>query len=32
VYDAMRRADRIDMAISSVRGNAAAMARRRKNE
>lgn len=32
VYDAMRRADRIDKAISSERDNAAAVARRRKNE
>jgi hypothetical protein len=32
VYDAMRRADRIDKAISSERDNAAAMARRRNNE
>ncbi len=32
VYDAMRRADRIDKGISSGRDNDAAMARRRKNE
>ena len=32
VYDAMRRADRIDREISSERDNDAAMARRRKNE
>jgi hypothetical protein len=32
VYDAMRRADRIDRGISSERDNAAAMARPRKNE
>jgi hypothetical protein len=32
VYDAMRRADRIDRGISSERDNDAAMARRRKNE
>ena len=32
VYDAMRRADRIDRGISSERDNAAAMALRRKNE
>jgi predicted nuclease with TOPRIM domain len=32
VYDAMRRADRIDRQISSERDNAAAMARRGKNE
>ena len=32
VYDAMRRADRIDRQISSERDNAAAMARRRENE
>ena len=32
VYDAMRRADRIDRGISSERDNDAAMARRRENE
>ena len=32
VYDAMRRADKIDRGISSERDNDAAMARRRKNE
>ena len=32
VYDAMRRADRIDKGISSERDNDAAMARRRENE
>ena len=32
VYDAMRRADRIDRGISSERDNDAAVARRRKNE
>ena len=32
VYDAMRRADRIDRGISSERDNDAAMARRRTNE
>jgi len=32
VYDAMRRADRIDRGISSERDNDAAMARRRQNE
>ena len=32
VYDAMRRADRIDRQIASERDNAAAMERRRKNE
>jgi predicted nuclease with TOPRIM domain len=32
VYDAMRRADRIDRGISSERDNDAAMARRRANE
>ena len=32
VYDAMRRADRIDKGISSERDNEAAMARRGKNE
>jgi hypothetical protein len=32
VYDAMRRADRIDKGISSERDNDATMARRRKNE
>jgi hypothetical protein len=32
VYDAMRRADRIDKGISSEHDNDAAMARRRKNE
>ena len=32
VYDAMRRADRIDDQISSERDNAAAMERRRTNE
>ena len=32
VYDAMRRADRIDRGISSERDNDAAMARRRKSE
>ncbi len=32
VYDAMRRADRLDRAIASERDNAAAMERRRKNE
>ncbi len=32
VYDAMRRADRIDRGISSERDNDAAMSRRRKNE
>jgi hypothetical protein len=32
VYDAMRRADKIDQGISSERDNDAAMARRRKNE
>jgi hypothetical protein len=32
VYDAMRRADRIDRGISSERDNDAAMARRRKKE
>jgi hypothetical protein len=32
VYDAMRRADRIDRGISSERHNDAAMARRRENE
>ena len=32
VHDAMRRADRLDKAISSERDNAPAMARRRKNE
>ena len=32
VYDAMRRADRIDKGISSKRDNDAALARRRKNE
>jgi hypothetical protein len=32
VYDAMRRADRVDRGISSERDNEAAMARRGKNE
>ena len=32
VYDAMRRADRIDRGISSERDNDAAIARRRANE
>jgi len=32
VYDAMRRANKIDREISSERDNDAAMARRRKNE
>jgi hypothetical protein len=32
VYDAMRRADRIDRGLSSERDNDAAMARRRANE
>ena len=32
VYDAMRRADRIDRGISSERDNDAAVARRRENE
>jgi predicted nuclease with TOPRIM domain len=32
VYDAMRRADRIDRGISSERDNHSAMARRRANE
>ena len=32
VYDAMRRADRVDKGMSSKRDNDAAMARRRKNE
>jgi hypothetical protein len=32
VYDAMRRAERLDQGIASERDNDAAMARRRKNE
>ena len=32
VYDAMRRADRVDKGMSSKRDNDAAMARRHKNE